>query len=438
MKSHQSLLDLLLSSTGVAIDSRTILPGQIFFALPGSRTDGNLFASLALEAGALLTVIDRESIWPTDDDRFWPVDDVLTVLQDLARDYRRHLDVPVMAITGSNGKTTSKNLLAAVLESKFRLHCTAGNFNNHIGLPLSILNAPSDTEFLLLEMGTNHFGEIRELCRIAEPDFGSILNVGKSHLEFLQSVQGVLQAKTELADFLFTHDGHLFVNLEEPSLQPLLDHPVDKITFEREQLPGAEYVIEVRHSVPDILLQARSISGEEQFNIHSSLWGDHNVQNLIHTLCIGSYFGLEMNEMASAISYYTPSNNRSQILSWKGHRVYLDAYNANPTSMAHAIRGFRSSHPDEGILILGEMGELGEFATQEHALILQLVTELGFDEVYLVGDQFNRIGKKKYPQFNYVSEVLELADNDWRGEEPILIKGSRFLALEKLIFNTEF
>lgn len=432
MTTH-SFPDQVLSSTGASIDSRTIRPGQIFFALPGDHTDGSKYAAQALEAGASLVVVKEDSSSSYRDGRYCVVDDVLATMQSWALAYRRYLDVPVMAITGSNGKTTSKNLLATALSTRYRVHSTAGNYNNHIGLPLTILNAPVDTEFLLLEMGTNHFGEIRDLCRIGEPDYGSIINVGKSHLEFLLSVEGVLRAKSELADFLLARDGQLFVNIGEPSLRPLMDHPVRKIILDRNRLPGSAYKVEVIQSVPDIVLRLISASEEQEFLLRSSLWGEHNVQNLIHALGVGAYFGIEMGSMVDVLSGYTPSDNRSQIIEWRGHRVYLDAYNANPTSMAHAIRGFRAVNPGKGILILGEMGELGESAAGEHLSILKLVTELEFEEVYLVGEQFRRSGEKDFPHFHYVTSVKDLLDREWPGDDVMLIKGSRFLALEGLV-----
>lgn len=427
------LLDHLLSSTGASIDSRTIQPGQLFFSLPGSRTDGSQFAGAALDAGALLAIVPRDSGLGEEDHRYWVVDDVLTTMQVLARDYRRHLQIPVLAITGSNGKTTNKNLLAAAISCRYRVHYTAGNFNNHIGLPLTILNAPADTEFLLLEMGTNHFGEIRDLCAIAEPNYGSILNVGKSHLEFLQSVEGVLRAKSELADFLAARDGLLFVNREEESLQPLLDHPVEKVLFDRHHIPNGDFEVEIRQTVPGIVLDIRSRAGSETYTLVSPLWGSHNVRNLVHTLGVASWFSVEMADMIPVLAAYSPLNNRSQIITWKGHQVYLDAYNANPTSMSHAIRGFHAANSGQGILVLGDMGELGEVAAQEHRAILQLVDRLKFEHVYLVGEEFEKVGRKRFPRFQYVDDVLDLNVADWSGDEPILIKGSRYMALERLV-----
>lgn len=429
----QPLFKLLLRSTGASIDSRTIRPGQLFFGLSGSQTDGSRFAGQALDTGAMAVVLRGEPPADPQDERYYYVDDVLETMQTLARDYRRYLNCEVMAITGSNGKTTNKNLLHMVLSTRLRVHSTAGNFNNHIGLPLTILNAPQDTQFLLLEMGTNHFGEIRDLCRIAEPDYGSILNVGKSHLEFLLSVEGVLRAKSELADALYGRDGWLFLNEEEPSLSPLQKHPVKKISFDRNALPGNDFKVTVRKSTPSIELEITSATASESYLVHSALWGDHNVLNLIHAIAVGSYFQASMDQMVEALTGYTPVNNRSQIINWRGHQVYLDAYNANPTSMAHAIRSFRAGHPDTGVLILGEMGELGAVAAEEHLSILELLTELGFDDVYLVGDEFQRAGEGRFPGFRYVTDVVELKNEVWPEGIPMLIKGSRFMALERLV-----
>ena len=433
--SKQNLLEHLLKSTGASIDTRTIQPGQIFFALPGTKTDGARFAEEALEKGASMVVVLRNSEIPGDipPEAKWQVDDVLATMQQLARDYRRHLSIPVLAITGSNGKTTNKNLLATALKTKFRVHLTPGNFNNNIGLPLTILNTPSNTDFILLEMGTNHFGEIKDLCRIAEPDYGSILNIGKAHLEFFHSVKGVLKAKSELADFLFENNSLLFLNEEEGSLQPLHAHPVKCITFDRNHLPGTDYRIEIERSVPDIVLGLRSTTGDGAFTLNSNLWGKHNIQNLLHTIAIGSYFGLRMKDMVEVLSQYIPQDNRSQILSWENHTVYLDAYNANPSSMIHAIRNFRAAHPTSAILVLGDMGEMGDLALKEHLSILKLVDQLGFENVYLVGQDFKRAGESDYVHFKYYDDVAQLQNEEWSGQAPILIKGSRFMSLDRLV-----
>ena len=430
--SENLLLDILLESAGAGIDSRTIKPDQIFFALPGNRTDGSRFAIEALEKGACLAVVPSGSI-DGDRDRVWSVRDVLETMQELATAYRRHLDVPVMAITGSNGKTTNKNLLAAVLGTRYKVHSTAGNFNNHIGLPLTILNAPPETEFLLLEMGTNHFGEINALCWIAEPDFGSILNIGKTHLEFLHSVDGVLKAKSELADYLADRSGKLFLNREESSIKPLVKHPVEIISFDRNDLPKTDYSVSVNRATPDIILELHSGSGPDRLKVESRLWGDHNVRNLIHAIGVGSYFEIDMESVASALSGYVSRNNRSQIVKWKGFKVYLDAYNANPTSMRYGIRAFRRAHPSSGILVLGEMGELGAGALNEHRAVLELISELEYKDVYLVGEMFNQAGSVDYPQFHYLSDIDELSTQNWPDKSPVFIKGSRSVALERLL-----
>jgi len=435
---NQSLLDILLNSSGVSIDSRTIQPGQIFFALPGTQTDGAEYASQALAKGALMAVVPKDCA-PVDQKGYYrEVDNVLTTMQSLARDYRRHLAIPVLAITGSNGKTTNKNLLAAALETKFKIHYTAGNFNNHIGLPLTILNAPPDTEFLLLEMGTNHFGEIKKLCEIAEPEYGSILNIGKTHLEFLHSVKGVLRAKTEMADYLYKHDGQLFLNLDEESLDPLQDHPVDMIFFDSEHLPQTDYVVHTEQIIGSIVLSLQSESAAKRLTLNSTLWGGHNARNLIHAIAVSSYFGVEMEIIVEALSAYVPQDNRSQIISWKDHKVYLDAYNANPTSMAQAITFFRMAHRTDGILILGDMGELGDTAAKEHEFILEIIDDFEFAQVWLVGELFREAGENRYPDFHYCPDVLSIDENAIIAGKPILIKGSRSMKLERLVEDKNF
>ncbi|MBY5957888.1 UDP-N-acetylmuramoyl-tripeptide--D-alanyl-D-alanine ligase [Membranicola marinus] len=431
MKKDLTLLDLLLESTGADIDSRTIEPGNLFFALPGSKTDGSRFASDALEKGARAVIVARDSGLEGDD--YWLVEDVLQTMQQLAGEYRRWLNVPVLAITGSNGKTTNKNLLAAALGTKYQVHATAGNFNNHIGLPLTLLNAPKETEFLLLEMGTNHFGEIATLCEIAQPNYGSILNIGKSHLEFLHSVEGVLKAKAELADYLNHHDGYLFLNLEEDSLGPLKSHPVQKIRFDRNHLPETDYVVEMEKFSGGIELRLKSKNVDKTLTLKSSLWGGHNVQNLIHALAVSSYFKTDLASVVEALAGYVPKNNRSQILTWKGHRVYLDAYNANPTSMRHSISFFREEYPHQGVLILGDMGELGAATLEEHQSILELIDALGFEQVWLVGEYFRMAAGKEYPHFNFCPEVEFVDERAIQKGDPILIKGSRSMELERLV-----
>lgn len=432
MGKHRELMARLLDGSGVSFDTRTILPGNVFFALQGEHADGNKYASEALEKGASVAVV---SACPEEDSRegYLQVDDVLESMHILARDYRRYLGIPVLAITGSNGKTTNKNLLTTALSQRYKVHSTVGNYNNHIGLPVTILNTPLDAEFLILEMGTNHFGEIRTLCSIAEPDFGSILNVGKTHLEFLESVEGVMKAKAELADYLLDHNGRMFLNREEKSLDPLHDHPVDKVVFDRNSLPDTEYVVEVDCIVPHVVLRLRSEKEGRSLTLKSSLWGDHNVQNLIHAIAVSSYFGIKAEDTVKALSNYVPQNNRSQIVSWKGHKVYLDAYNANPTSMVRALRSFRMAHPTEGALILGQMGELGATAEDEHKTILKLIEEMGFQQVWLIGELFKEAGGDRYPQFNFRPEVSLVKEAMIKDGEPILIKGSRSMALERLV-----
>lgn len=425
---------LVRNGAGADIDTRTLMPGNIFFALQGTQTDGHQFVEKAFEKGAAAAVVSRPEFLL--DDRCFLAEDVLKMLQDLASWYRDYLDPVVMAVTGSNGKTTNKNLLNAVLQKRYKIHSTAGNFNNHIGVPLTILNAPAGTEFLLIEMGTNHFGEIAELCRIAKPDYGSILNIGKSHLEFLGSEEGVLKAKSELADFLVRQGGILFFNEEEKSLQPLKDHTVGKVVFDRGHLPGEEEVkIEVVREVPFVQLNIFSRGIREQ-SLSSVLWGGHNLRNLIHAIGIGLYFKVPASEIVSALQEYTPKDNRSQIIEKEGFQIFLDAYNANPTSMRLAVEGFASVFP-EGAVVLGDMGELGESSAGEHRSILALIGSYPFKRKILVGPLFREAGRRLedfefYDDVHVLKQVFDQIQKD--SEIPaVLIKGSRSMELERLL-----
>lgn len=425
---------LVRNGAGANIDTRTLVRGNIFFALPGTQTDGHQFVKKAFEKGASAAVVSRPDFLY--DDRCVLAEDVLKMLQDLASWYRDYLNPVVMAVTGSNGKTTNKNLLNAVLQKRYKIHSTAGNFNNHIGVPLTILNAPAGTEFLLVEMGTNHFGEIADLCRIAKPDFGSILNIGKSHLEFLGSEEGVLKAKSELAEFLIGRGGLLFLNEEEMSLQPLMDHAVRKVIFNREHLPGEEEVkIEAVREVPFVQLKIFS-SGIRVQTLSSVLWGGHNLRNLIHAIGVGLYFKVPVSEIVSALQDYVPKDNRSQVIENEGFEIFLDAYNANPTSMRLAVEGFATVFP-EGAVVLGDMGELGESSAREHRSILSLIRSYPFKRKILVGPLFRAAGRgvdefEFYEDVHALKHIFDQIQND--SEIPaVLIKGSRSMELERLL-----
>lgn len=436
MNIPEKLWAVVREGAGACIDTRVLQKGNVFFALPGEKTDGHRFVNQALEKGAGAVVISDPEFKLND--RCFVTEDVLGLMQETAREYRKEIGPVVLAITGSNGKTTNKNLLHLVLKRKYRVFSTQGNFNNHIGVPLTLFNTPADTEILVLEMGTNHFGEIRALCEIGLPDYGSILNIGKSHLEFLGSEAGVLKAKAELADFLEQHGGRLFLNREEKSLKPLLQHPVEKIIFDRHDMPGEPVMkMKIERTVPHIAAIIVA-EGKTADHLHSELWGEHNARNLIHAAAVGLYFEVSPTDIAEALSEYRPENNRSQIIEYRGVQIYMDAYNANPTSMRLAITAFSEIYPSGGALVLGDMGELGETELAEHRAILFEVASHNFEKVFLVGSLFARAGKEKFRQFEYFRNAEELQKEfaallDGKTCPAVLIKGSRSMTLEKLL-----
>lgn len=433
MQISEKLLSLVQQGVGASIDTRTLQEGNIFFALPGNYVDGHRFVEHALNKGASAVVVSKRG--SVLNEQCYLVDDVLDAMQHLARYYRHFLDPVVMAVTGSNGKTTNKNLLKAIFQKKYKTHATSGNYNNEIGVPLTILNAGVSTEFLIVEMGTNHFGEIDQLCRIAEPGWGSIVNIGKSHLEFLGSEEGVLKAKAELADYLSLHDGVLFVNKEEKSIDPFMEHKVRKIVFDRNHLPGTvERKIRVEKETPFIQLEI--MEGEKLWKVHSPLWGAHNVKNLIHAIGVGLYFDVPVEEIVMALESFSPEDNRSQILEEDGFQIYLDAYNANPTSMYAAIKAFSEIHP-EGAVVLGDMGELGECALEEHKNIVEKILSMSFRKRLLVGSLFTRAAEGKpgltcFSDTESAQKVFDALRSD-PSISAVLIKGSRSMGLEQLV-----
>jgi len=433
MEILEKLFSIVQQGAGASIDTRTLQAGNVFFALPGNRVDGHQFVEQALKKGAGAAVVSRSEF--VLDDRCFQVDDVLTAMQDLARHYRQTLNPAVIAITGSNGKTTNKNLLKAVFQKKYKTHATSGNYNNHIGVPLTILNAGTDTEFLIVEMGTNHFGEIDHLCQIAEPRFGSILNIGKSHLEFLGSEKGVRKAKAEMADYLSLNDGVLFINKEEQSIHSLEEHTVRQFVFDRNHLPGnVDRKVKVEKETP--FIQLKIIEKKNEWRVKSSLWGEHNVRNLIHAIGIGLYFDVPIEDVVAALEDFSPEDNRSQILDVDGFQIYLDAYNANPTSMHAAILAFSKIHP-EGAVVLGDMGELGEGELEEHEDIIETILSSPFRKRILIGSLFTRAGMGKaglkcFPDTRSAQKEFDALRTD-PSVRAVLIKGSRSMRLEQLL-----
>ncbi|MBK7700114.1 MAG: UDP-N-acetylmuramoyl-tripeptide--D-alanyl-D-alanine ligase [Saprospiraceae bacterium] len=347
------LYTVWLEARAISTDSRKIVVGSIFFALRGGRFDGNTFASQALELGASYVVVDDESVVVSGDKRYIVVEDVLTSLQQLANKHRSTLSIPVLALTGSNGKTTTKELARNVLSKKFKTHATEGNLNNHIGVPLTILSTPDDAQFLIVEMGANHQGEIDLLCQIAAPNYGMITNIGKAHLEGFGGVEGIKKGKSEMYRYLTQHGGKIFINSDDNVLMSLLPEKVKTIQYEVQTL------LNLIDAEPTLKLDYRNVQ------VTTQLYGTYNLPNIAFAICVGEYFGVEQAEIIEAISEYTPDNNRSQILKIDTNIIIKDAYNANPSSMVLSIESF-SKILGPKVVVLGDMLELGEYAPSEH------------------------------------------------------------------------
>lgn len=417
------LHELFMKSKGLTTDTRKIQRDQLFFALKGDNFNGNLFAAQAISKSGSHAIIDEEKY--AVGEKYILVKDVLKTLQDLASFHRKFLGIPILAITGSNGKTTSKELINAVLRRKFETVATVGNLNNHIGVPLTLLSMKNSTEFGIVEMGANHPGEIRDLCEIAQPDYGYITNFGKAHLEGFGSVEGVIQAKSELYGYLKSHEKLLFLNIDDPVQQQNTSY-TSIFTF------GNNSVANVKVEYPQT-----SKTAEVHFNgdlFSSVLTGSYNAVNIAAALCIGSYFKVPLEAIQKSIAAYTPTNNRSQLVHLGSNTLIMDAYNANPTSMRAALESFQNYPTEQKWVILGDMFELGNSAEEEHQVIASYVESMGLQKAILVGSNFNKVTISQ----NNISKFENFGDleNSLRNSPPekcmILVKGSRGMALERV------
>lgn len=420
----EQLHQLFLNSQGVTTDTRKIEENQIFFALKGENFNGNKFSASAIEKGAAFAVIDEKEY--ARNDRHILVEDVLETLQKLANYHRKYLKTPILSITGSNGKTTSKEIISAVLRKKFVVAATKGNLNNHIGVPLTLLSFNEQTEFGIVEMGANHHGEIKRLCEIAEPDFGYITNFGKAHLEGFGSVEGVIKAKSEMYDHLKKNNKLLFINTDDKIQKKLIDYG-HVFSF------GSSNEADVRVIYTPGKLTAQA--DYKGITYSSLLTGTYNAVNIAAGICIGVYFKVPENDIKEAIASYSPQNNRSQIIKSGSTTLLMDAYNANPTSMKAAIDSFEAYPADRKMVILGDMFELGKDAETEHQEIVNQVENSSFIQVYLVGKNFlkARVTKEKTRQFESFDQLESALEEENLNDLHILIKGSRGMALEKII-----
>ena len=411
------------SCKGFTTDTRKIENGQMFFCLKGANFNGNKFAAEALAKGAKYVMIDEEEY--LSDERMILVDDVLKCMQDLANHHRKQFDIPVLGITGTNGKTTTKELVYAVLSQKYKTHATAGNFNNHIGVPITLLSMPDDTEFAIIEMGANHLGEIAELCKIAEPNFGIITSIGKAHLEGFGDLQGVINTKNELYLSIKKADGELFVNTENDLLLELSAN-AKRTTYGQ----SASADINAKLLVKEAFVGVKWENNE----VISQLVGSYNFDNIMAAICVGNAFDVATKDIVKALREYTPQNQRSQLMTTNKNKIVVDAYNANPTSMAAALDSFVLAEANEKLLILGDMLELGKESQAEHLDIVQKIKDLEFDDILLVGPEFMKAAQGSGLQtFETNKQALEYIKANPVEGKLILLEGSRGIALEDLL-----
>ncbi|MBC3759502.1 UDP-N-acetylmuramoyl-tripeptide--D-alanyl-D-alanine ligase [Hyunsoonleella sp. SJ7] len=415
---------LYLDCNSVCTDTRKLENGNMFFALKGENFNGNTYAEQALEKGAKYAVVD-EKAYETSDKTIL-VDDVLKTLQKLATYHRNYLKVPIIALTGSNGKTTTKELINAVLSQNYKTTATLGNLNNHIGVPLTLLSMTSETEIGIVEMGANHQKEIEFLCNIAYPDYGLITNYGKAHLEGFGGIEGVIKGKSEMFSHLVEHDKTIFLNSNDP-IQIEKSKGGKTVTFGNSE-SQSEIVIDFLGAQPFV------VSKYKDTNINSQLIGDYNFTNIAIAIAIGDFFKVDSAKIKSAIECYIPSNNRSQIIEKGTNKIILDAYNANPTSMRAALLNFEKQEGRK-MAILGDMFELGEDAEYEHQTIAELANSMAIDNIFLVGENFSQseINSEKTSQFKSFEDFKEAFNDSIFGDSLILIKGSRGMALERVL-----
>ena len=400
----------------VDTDTRNIRKNTIFFALKGDNFNGNTFAEQALKLGASYAVVDEKEFQTND--RILLVTDVLKALQELANFHRKQLQIPIIGLTGSNGKTTTKELIHVVLSKKFNTIATKGNLNNHIGVPLTLLSMTDKTQLGIVEMGANHQKEIEFLCTICEPDFGYITNFGKAHLEGFGGLEGVIKGKSELYTFLKTNQKTAFVNAAD-AIQVKKTKEIKSVSFITEAIK----YLEVN---PFVKLSYRNTT------IQSNLIGKYNFTNIAAAITMGTYFKISETAIKEAIESYVSTNNRSQILTTKHNTIILDAYNANPSSMQVALENFDTLKAPSKVVILGDMFELGKESVHEHQAIVDVATAFNFDETYFVGENFN-IAKTNKPQFKTYQAFEEFLKKNPLKNSSILIKGSRGMRLERIL-----
>jgi len=426
--SLEDLYKIYLQHPQVQTDTRKLKTGDLYFALKGPHFNGNLFAVAAIEAGASFAIVDEPIPNSSSfENKIIQVEDVLSTLQALAKHHREQFQIPFIAITGSNGKTTTKELVSAVLSSHFITYTTQGNLNNHIGVPLTLLSIQSDAQMAVIEMGANHLNEIKSYCEYTLPNYGLINNCGKAHLEGFGSLEGVQKGKGELYDFIKTHHGSLFLNADYDYLVQMSE--------------GADTIISYGHEKGDLTGLAVSQKGMLQVNltkgcnidvVQTQLVGDYNLPNVLAAICIGLYFKVPDAKIKAAIENYTPNNSRSQLVKWNNNDVILDAYNANPSSMKVAIDNFANIPSTQKIICLGGMKELGADSMQEHQDLIDYLQKFEWKQVILVGGDFKDCSHP-FLYFDQTEEAQKWLLAQQFQQHHILIKGSRGIQMEKIM-----
>lgn len=412
---------------GVSTDTRNITENSLFFALKGANFNANNFALQALENGAAFAVVDDINLKKLENNKLIIVNDVLKTLQDLAAFHRFHIGLPIIALTGSNGKTTSKELLHAVLSTKYNTIATIGNLNNHIGVPLTLLRMTEDTDLAIIEMGANHQKEIELLCSIAQPDFGFITNFGRAHLEGFGGVEGVIKGKSEMYDYLQSNHKTIFVNFDDP-IQKNKTENSTRYGFSIENNSLANIQITKANAQPMATVELNGIE------IQSNLTGLYNIPNIAFAVTIGQYFNISLENIKEAIENYIPQNNRSQWTKINNKNILLDAYNANPSSMQVAIENFNQLENSSKLMILGDMFELGNESEKEHLQTINQVIKTKIPSIF-IGEHFFKV-QIKNDTVQYFKNIQDFFDQQKAfsiNEELLLIKGSRGMALERIL-----
>lgn len=425
----QQLYEVFKQYPKITIDSRCCPPNSIFFALRGENVDGNDYAEKALNNGAEYAVVDRVDV--AQNDRYIVVDDVLTAMQRLAAHHRSQMKTKIIAITGTNGKTTTKELVATVLAKKYNVLYTDKNHNNHIGVPLTLLRLTEDDEFGVIEIGANHKGEIAELCKMVQPDYGLITNFGRAHLEGFGSLEGVIEAKTELFEYLKENRGRVFININNNNI---VEHSkgIGNISYaiNNNKADVSGYITEQNPCVTFSWSSPRFFVVTQK--LQTNLVGTYNADNLLAAIVMGLFFEIEPESINEAIKEYIPENHRSQYLKTDNNDLVIDAYNANPSSMEAALRNFANLKYPHKTVILGDMLEMGAFSDDDHRETVDLISALKFDKVFLIGDNFSKI-ESSYVTFRNVEEFITYIKDNPLINTAILLKGSNGIGLEQAI-----